>query len=88
MHNLKLSKSVLRGNGDLTALRALAETYLRRGGFEIQVNVVSTEELRDAQTHPEKYRDLIVRVAGYSDYFVHLNANMQEEVIRRTEHVL
>lgn len=88
VHNVKLSKNVLRSDSDLSALRALLETYLRRGGFEIQVNVVSTEELRDAQEHPEKYRDLLVRVAGYSDYFVHLNRNMQEEVIKRTEHTL
>jgi formate C-acetyltransferase len=43
--------------------------------------------LRDAQKHPEKYRDLIVRVAGYSDYFVDLNAELQNEIIKRTEHV-
>ena len=86
VHNLKLSKNVLRGG--LGAVKALLETYMRRGGFEIQVNVVSADELRDAQDHPEDYRDLLVRVAGYSDYFVHLNRNMQEEVIKRTEHVI
>ncbi|PIY48995.1 MAG: hypothetical protein COZ06_15120, partial [Armatimonadetes bacterium CG_4_10_14_3_um_filter_66_18] len=44
--------------------------------------------LLDAQEHPEQYQDLLVRVAGYSDYFVHLNRNMQDEVIARTEHEL
>jgi len=47
--------------------------------------VVSSETLRDAQKHPEKFRDVIVRVAGYSDYFVDLNVDLQNEIIRRTE---
>ena len=88
VHNVRIAGSSLRSSEDLAALRALIETYLRRGGFEIQVNVVATETLRDAQKRPERYRDLLVRVAGYSDYFVHLNRNMQEEVIQRTEHSL
>ncbi len=86
VHNVKFSKNAFRTDEDLAALRNLIETYLRRGGFEIQVNVVSADELRDAQEHPENYPDLLVRVAGYSDYFVHLNRNMQAEVIARTEH--
>jgi len=61
------------------------ETFLRLGGFEAQVNVVSAETLRDAQAHPERHRGLVVRVAGYSDYFVGLAPNMQAEVIARTE---
>ena len=48
-------------------------------------NVVTAETLREAQKHPEKYRDLIVRVAGYSDYFNDMNADLQQEVIDRTE---
>ena len=88
VHNVRIAGSSLKSAEDRAALRALIETYLRRGGFEIQVNVVSTETLRDAQERPERYRDLLVRVAGYSDYFVHLNRNMQEEVIQRTEHSL
>ncbi len=86
VHNVKFSKATLRTEQDLAALRSLSEIYLRRGGFEIQVNVVNAEILRDAQAHPEKYADLLVRVAGYSDYFVHLDPNMQAEVIQRTEH--
>ena len=88
VHNVKFSKNALKTDEELAALRDLVETFLRRGGFEIQVNVVSAEELRDAQEHPENYPDLLVRVAGYSDYFVHLNPNMQAEVIARTEHSL
>ena len=88
VHNVRIAGSSLKSAEDLSALRALIETYLRRGGFEIQVNVVATETLREAQKRPERYRDLLVRVAGYSDYFVHLNHTMQEEVIQRTEHGL
>ena len=83
---MKFSAAALRTDEDLAALRSLIEIYLRRGGFEIQVNVVSADILRDAQTQPEKHADLLVRVAGYSDYFVHLDPNMQAEVIQRTEH--
>ena len=86
VHNVKFSKAALRTDQALAALRSLVETFLRRGGFEIQVNVIDTDILRDAQTHPEEYADLLVRVAGYSDYFVHLDPNMQAEVIARTEH--
>lgn len=86
VHNLRLSENSLRTQADLAALRALIETYLRRGGFEIQVNVVGADILRDAQAHPENYADLLVRVAGYSDYFTHLGPVLQEELIARTEH--
>jgi len=86
VHNIRFSKSALKTDQDLAALRNLIETYLIRGGFEIQINVLSADDLKDAQAHPENYPDLLVRVAGYSDYFVHLNPNMQSEVIARTEH--
>lgn len=86
VHNLRLSADVLRTDHDIAALRGLIETYLKRGGFEIQVNVVSTETLRDAQEHPDDHADLLVRVAGYSDYFVHLARQMQGEIIARNEH--
>jgi len=66
-------------------LQQVVETFLQLGGFEAQVNVVSADILRDAQQHPERHRDLVVRVAGYSDYFVGLPAQMQAEVIARTE---
>lgn len=55
-------------------------------GHHVQFNVVTAETLRDAQKHPEKYRDLVVRVAGYSDYFVDISTELQNEIIRRTEH--
>ena len=64
----------------------LIETFMLRGGMEVQVNVVDKDTLLKAQKEPEKYQDLVVRIAGYSDYFVTLSREMQEEVIMRTEH--
>ena len=84
--NLKFSRSALDGHEALEKLRHLIESYMRLGGFEVQVNVVDRETLLDAQKRPEAHQDLLVRVAGYSDYFVHLNPNMQAEVIARTEY--
>lgn len=86
VQNLKFPRHLLGSAAARRAARAVIETYLRRGGFEIQVNAVGRETLLDAQEHPEQYPDLLVRVAGYSDYFVHLNRAMQDEVIARTEH--
>jgi formate C-acetyltransferase len=56
-------------------------------GHHIQFNVVTADTLRDAQKHPEKYRDLIVRVAGYSEYFLDCSVELQNEIIKRTEHL-
>ncbi len=85
--NMKFSRRLFRDE-TVDKLAALLETFLQRGGFEIQVNVVDAEVLRAAQTRPDAYRDLVVRVGGYSDYFVHLSPAMQEEVILRSEHGL
>ncbi len=86
VQNLKVSRAQLHDRTGRAALRALVETYLHRGGFEIQINAVDARDLIEAQQHPDNYRDLLVRVAGYSDYFVHLNRNMQNEIIARTLH--
>jgi formate C-acetyltransferase len=83
--NAKFTRDFMAQHQNHVALRAMIETYLRRGGFEIQLNVVDNADLRDAQEHPDKYRDLVVRVAGYSDYFVNLAENIQNEVIARSE---
>jgi formate C-acetyltransferase len=88
VHNAKFSKSLFKTDADRKALRNVIETYLKRGGFEMQINVVGKETLLDARAHPERYPDLLVRVAGYSDYFVHLNDKMQQEIIDRTEHAV
>lgn len=88
VHNAKFSANLFKSEADRAAMRQLIETYLQRGGFEMQVNVVSRDTLLAARAHPEHYQDLLVRVAGYSDYFVKLTPQMQEEVIARTEHEL
>ena len=68
------------------ALVALIRSYFSMDGHHVQFNVVSLKTLEDAQKHSEKHRDLIVRVAGYSDYFVDLTIPLQKEIMRRTEH--
>ncbi|MDD2550396.1 MAG: glycyl radical protein [Bacteroidales bacterium] len=84
--NQKFSPSFFETNEALDKLAALVRTYFTLDGHHIQFNVVNVETLRDAQKNPEKHRDLIVRVAGYSDYFNDLGEALQEEIIRRTEH--
>jgi len=88
VQNIRFAQEVFGTDEGRQAVRGVIETYLQRGGFEIQVNVVSRETLLAAREHPEEYPDLLVRVAGYSDYFVKLAPKMQEEVIARTEHML
>ncbi len=83
--NLKFSKASL-GAHSLAAVMAIAKTYLMRGGFELQINVIDNETLKKARLQPDQYRDLVVRIGGYSDYFVTLSSQMQDEVIARTEH--
>jgi formate C-acetyltransferase len=84
--NQKFSPSSLGDDASLDKLAAIVRTYFALGGHHIQFNVVTAETLRAAQAEPEKYRDLIVRVAGYSDYFCDLTRALQDEIIARTEH--
>ena len=84
--NLKFTPQVLEGEDGLDKLAHLVRSYFKLGGHHIQFNVVSAKTLRAAQAEPEKYRDLIVRVAGYSDYFCDLSEALQEEIMARTEH--
>jgi pyruvate formate-lyase/glycerol dehydratase family glycyl radical enzyme len=84
--NQKFSPQLLAGTEGIARLGQLVRTYFRLGGHHLQFNVVDAATLRAARKHPEKYRDLIVRVAGYSDYFVDLGPDLQEEIIKRTEH--
>ena len=83
--NLKFSKASL-GENSLNTMKSIIRTYLKCEGFEVQINVVDNETLKKAQKNPEEYRDLVVRIGGYSDYFVRLSPEMQEEVILRTAH--
>lgn len=82
--NQRFLPQVLEGDAGVGKLSSLVRTYFRLGGHHIQFNVVDTDTLRDAQAHPERYRDLLVRVAGYSDYFVDIGRDLQEEIIART----
>ncbi|MEI7983480.1 MAG: glycine radical domain-containing protein, partial [Bacteroidota bacterium] len=84
--NQKFSPGFFEGEESIKKLTALIRAYFRMDGHHIQFNVVSAETLCDAQKNPEKHRDLIVRVAGYSDYFNDLGEDLQNEIIRRTEH--
>jgi pyruvate formate-lyase/glycerol dehydratase family glycyl radical enzyme len=84
--NQKFTPNLLADEEGIDKLAHLIRTYFKLDGHHIQLNVVSAEMLRDAQKHPEKYRDLIVRVAGYSDYFVDIDPDLQNEIIKRTEH--
>jgi len=83
--NQKFSPQFFRDEESIDKLVHLIRGYFRMDGHHIQFNVITAETLRDAQKHPEKYRDLIVRVAGYSDYFNDLSEELQNEIIRRTE---
>lgn len=84
--NQKFTPQLLADETGLDGLVQLVRTYFKLDGHHIQFNVVDVETLRAAQAHPEQYRDLIVRVAGYSDYFCDLGKSLQDEIIARTEH--
>jgi formate C-acetyltransferase len=83
--NMKFHPSALSNETGRAKLIALIRTYFALGGMEMQFNVVSGQVLRKAQEHPEEYRDLVVRIAGFSAYFVELYKASQEDIIRRTE---
>ncbi|MCF8225783.1 MAG: glycyl radical protein [Bacteroidales bacterium] len=83
--NQKFTPDFFRNDDSIRKITQLIRGYFRMSGHHIQFNVVSADTLRDAQKHPEKHRDLIVRVAGYSDYFNDLGLPLQNEIIRRTE---
>jgi formate C-acetyltransferase len=84
--NQKFTPQLLEGEEGIDRLAHLVRSYFRLDGHHIQFNVVTADTLRAAQENPEKYRDLIVRVAGYSDYFCDLTTALQNEIIARTEH--
>ena len=83
--NQRFMPSLLKREEDVAKLASLIRTYFALGGHHIQFNIVDTETLYAAQKCPEDYRDLLVRVAGYSDYFNDMNADLQADVIARTE---
>ncbi|MDP6490514.1 MAG: glycyl radical protein [Kiritimatiellia bacterium] len=83
--NLRFLPSLLKRDEDITKLGHLIRSYFVQGGHHVQFNIVDTATLRAAQRTPEDYKDLLVRMAGYSDYFNDMNGDLQQEVIDRTE---
>ena len=83
--NVRFVPALLKRDEDLKKLASLIRTYFKFGGHHIQFNIVDTETLLDAQKHPDEYKDLLVRVAGYSDYFNDMTEQLQNEIIARTE---
>ncbi len=86
--NLRMHPSVLSNDEGVAKLREVTKKFFSEGGMEVQYNVVDTETLRAAQKNPEEYRDLVVRIAGYSAYFIELGRDMQNDIISRNENVL
>lgn len=83
--NLRFLPSLLKREEDLARLGSLIRSYFAQGGHHVQFNIVDTATLLAAREHPEEYRDLLVRMAGYSDYFNDMNDDLKQEVIERTE---
>jgi formate C-acetyltransferase len=82
---MRFNPDALADSAKLRKFASLIRTYGESGGFLIQFNVTSTETLRDAQQHPEKYRDLLIRVSTWSAYFVELPPELQDDIIARLE---
>lgn len=85
-HEERCIPQLLQGEDGIDKVAQLVRAYFRLDGHHIQFNVVTAATLRAAQADPDKHRDLIVRVAGYSDYFCDLTSALQNEIIARTEH--
>ena len=83
--NMRFTPALMGREQDMEKVASLVRTYFKFGGHHIQFNIVDTKTLLDAQKHPDEYRDLLVRVAGYSDYFNDMTAQLQNEIIARTE---
>ena len=83
--NLKFHPTAFANEQGMRKVQALICTYFDQGGMELQLNVVSGDTLRTAQSNPEDYQDLVVRVAGFSAYFVELSRQSQDDIISRTE---
>jgi formate C-acetyltransferase len=85
--NIRFHAGIIADDTQREKLRAMVNVYFQKGGQELQINAVDTATLRAAQKDPDQYRDLVVRVAGFSEFFVNLTPDMQEEIIARAEHL-
>jgi pyruvate formate-lyase/glycerol dehydratase family glycyl radical enzyme len=83
--NMRFNPDVLKGEPKIRKFASLIRTYCETGGYHVQFNIADAEMFRDAQKHPEQYRDLLVRVATWSAYFVELSPTLQDDIIARTE---
>ena len=84
--NMKFSKSLLNNDEKLDKLGNLIRTFVKRNGWHVQFNIHSAEELQAALEHPENHKNLLVRVGGYSAYFIDLPPELQAEIVNRTMH--
>ena len=85
LFNMKFQPGAVRDDKDLAKLAAMIRTYFDHGGKHIQFNIVDEKELTDARIHPKDHEDLMVRVAGYSAYYVQLTTRLQDEILARTK---
>jgi formate C-acetyltransferase len=88
LHNVKLSPATLKSREGINKFLSLIRTYFDMGGWHLQFNMIGQQILCDAQKRPDDYKDLVVRVAGYSAFFVDLSPDVQNDIIRRTEYRL
>ncbi len=84
--NIKIHPSAIQGLEGSRKLLDLIRGYMRKGGFHVQFNIVDSKVLKDAQKNPQNYRDLMVRVAGFTQYWVEIGKAVQDELIARTEY--
>ena len=84
--NIRFHAGLIVDKAQRDKLRAMLNVYFAQGGQELQINVVSSETLRAARKNPEAYQDLVVRVAGFSEFFVRLTPELQQDIIARMEH--
>ncbi len=84
--NLRLNHDLVATKRGRANLGAMLQSYFALGAFHVQFNTISNEVLKDAQAHPENYKDLLVRVAGYSTQFVNLSKSMQDSIMARNAH--
>ena len=88
LYNIRFDPKAVAGDKGTRILRSMVKTFVRKGGEHVQINVVDDKTLLDAQAHPEQYRDLVVRIAGYMAYFTELDKECQDNLIYRTTHVV
>jgi pyruvate-formate lyase len=85
--NIRFQAAMINNKVNREKLRAMLNVYFQGGGQELQMNAVDTDMLRAAQKNPELYRDLVVRIAGFSEFFVNLTPEMQEDIIAREAYI-